>query len=432
MDRSLQVAFRTLALSLTLPLLVFVISEMLPRSAGHATEPSRLAKLEPRDARPLAGRHPRIGEAQSAPLMRPLEVKPVVVEPVEVRVDDVPALKVNPVAVKAVSVKPVSVETVQVAPVPVMPVTVTPVEVGPVKMAPVRVDTVRVAPVPVENVRVDPVRVAPVQVSPIQVELRISGDEVLQSLMAAKGATAPFSMPSSEPPMARLEESLRRMETEQREMLTKLQQSQLAAAQNQLQAEQLKLQQQALTQAEHDRKLDRLDQRVADLQSGLQTPVLTLPGTPSGRSVSDAAGQPKLKSMESTVPHPPKPGSAAASSRTTAPLKEERRFSLVMHDVELSECLAKISELSGKNIVIREPISGRVTVSLNHVTVHQALATLLRPNGCLLQVDRGVLYVSAVSSPLPVARGLKKAPARAAALPGNSSSSASPPSSSRW
>lgn len=420
MDRSLQVAFRALALSLTLPLLVFVISEMLPRSAGHATEPRRFAKVEPRDAGPIAGRPSRACEVPSLPQVqsRPLEVKPVVVEPVEVRVDDVPAINVNPVAVKAVSVKPVSVERVHVA-----PVAVTPVEVAPVKVAPVRVDTVHVAPVPVENVRVDPVRVAPVQVSPIQVELRISGDEVLQSLMAGKGATGPFNLPSSEPPMAKLEESLRRMETEQREMLTKLQQSQLAATQNQLQAEQLKLQQQALTQAEHDRKLDRLDQRVADLQSGLQIPVMTMGGTPSDRSVSDAPGQPKPKTIESTVPQPPmpEPASAAASSRTAAPLREERRFSIVMHDVELSECLAKISELSGKNIVIREPVCGRVTVSLNDVTVHQALATLLRPNGCLLEVDRGVLYVSAVASRVGVGRGSTKTLIRAAAVPGTHS-----------
>lgn len=72
---------------------------------------------------------------------------------------------------------------------------------------------------------------------------------------------------------------------------------------------------------------------------------------------------------------------------------QERQFSLEFRDLELRDVLKILAQESGRNIIIPDSITGRVTLSLDKITLTDALDVILRSHGLGYITDKGVIRI---------------------------------------
>ncbi len=84
---------------------------------------------------------------------------------------------------------------------------------------------------------------------------------------------------------------------------------------------------------------------------------------------------------------------AAEASEFPARTKAQARVTLELHAVEIEHLIAVIGRASGLNIVVGNPVQGRVTVYLKDVPWQQALEPILRANG-YGYIRQGTLFAS--------------------------------------
>lgn len=76
---------------------------------------------------------------------------------------------------------------------------------------------------------------------------------------------------------------------------------------------------------------------------------------------------------------------------------EERLFSLEFRDEEIRNVLKILAQESGRNIIISDIITGKVTLSLDKITLSDALDLILKSNGLGYVTDKGVIRVVKLS-----------------------------------
>ena len=76
---------------------------------------------------------------------------------------------------------------------------------------------------------------------------------------------------------------------------------------------------------------------------------------------------------------------------------EERMFSLEFRDEDIGNVLKVLAQESGRNIIIPDTISGKVTLSLDKITLTNALDVILRSQGLGYVTDKGVIRIVKLS-----------------------------------
>ena len=120
-------------------------------------------------------------------------------------------------------------------------------------------------------------------------------------------------------------------------------------------------------------------------------PVTPWPPCPKGAGQAEAAA-PRQAQAEEPPPRVTASESKAAGftseapsyALSGAPQKREytgRRITLDFHDIEVRNLLRLIADVSKKNIVVSDDVSGKVTVSLRNVPWDQALDLVLKTKG---------------------------------------------------
>lgn len=131
---------------------------------------------------------------------------------------------------------------------------------------------------------------------------------------------------------------------------------------------------------------------------------ISRPGVPP---VEPRRGAVDYESDVNPLPLPPPPASPRRRSsiplRTEAPLPRMRLdsrgdlISLSVRDAPLDTVLSLLAEQQGLNVVTGSELNKPLTVTLNHVTVEQALDSILRTAGCTWHMQDNIIHVSSLS-----------------------------------
>jgi len=111
--------------------------------------------------------------------------------------------------------------------------------------------------------------------------------------------------------------------------------------------------------------------------------VATAP-VPSAPAVAPAPADPPAVVEQSEPAAAGFSGTAPAYAASGVPQRREytgRRITLEFHDIEIRNLLRLIADVSKKNIVVADDVTGRVTVSLKNVPWDQALELVLKTKG---------------------------------------------------
>ena len=76
---------------------------------------------------------------------------------------------------------------------------------------------------------------------------------------------------------------------------------------------------------------------------------------------------------------------------------EDEKFSLQVHDAELTQVLDMLAQLAGVNILPSPEVQGRITLNLQDVTVDRALEAILKSRGFVHQREADFVYVRSVA-----------------------------------
>lgn len=143
------------------------------------------------------------------------------------------------------------------------------------------------------------------------------------------------------------------------------------------------------------------NQAINDLLNSRQSdpPIPTPPQPQQPRY--PAAAQPAVP-----PPPAPSPGIAGDSSRAREPSikilqgdagDNDERFSIQVQDANLTEVLEMLAQLSGVNILPSREVQGRVSLNLQDVTVDRALDAILRSQGFVHEREGDFIYVRSLA-----------------------------------
>lgn len=77
--------------------------------------------------------------------------------------------------------------------------------------------------------------------------------------------------------------------------------------------------------------------------------------------------------------------------------EQERLFSLEFRDEEMKDVLRLLAKESGRNIIIPDTVAGKVTLSLDNITLNDALDVILKSNGMGYISEKGVIRIVKLS-----------------------------------
>ncbi|MBI1850134.1 MAG: secretin and TonB N-terminal domain-containing protein [Planctomycetes bacterium] len=125
-------------------------------------------------------------------------------------------------------------------------------------------------------------------------------------------------------------------------------------------------------------------------------PVKATPDTtPMAPSIAPPA--PITSVAVADVPAPVVP--VAATDPAAPPTTINPASSIELRDVELRDLLRATAKLSGKNVIVPDSLTQKVTLSLNGMTLDDALAAVLKANQLELVEESGIYRVKAIEGP---------------------------------
>ena len=74
--------------------------------------------------------------------------------------------------------------------------------------------------------------------------------------------------------------------------------------------------------------------------------------------------------------------------------KQRDEYTLTIQEADIRQVLEMFAELSGRNIVVGRSVAGTVSASLNGVSIHEALAAILRSQGLTYEDDDKFIFVT--------------------------------------
>jgi len=93
----------------------------------------------------------------------------------------------------------------------------------------------------------------------------------------------------------------------------------------------------------------------------------------------------------------PTPNTADNSPTAVQPEKSMILDTLELKDMDINDVLKLLASKSGLNIIAGKSITGRVTIFLQNVDVHDALTIILKSNDLAYMEDRGVVQIMTAS-----------------------------------
>ena len=157
-----------------------------------------------------------------------------------------------------------------------------------------------------------------------------------------------------------------------------------------------------LAQAQVDKPLSDFDRAALLLQQFQQAQQVPTAGplTPTPAPVRTTAPT----SVESPLPRSPTaPGSGSNGREGTIKIiqgegvDDDEKFSLQVHDAELTQVLDMLGQLDGVNILPSADVTGRVSLNLQDVTVDRALEAILKSRGFVYERENDFIYVKSAA-----------------------------------
>lgn len=152
--------------------------------------------------------------------------------------------------------------------------------------------------------------------------------------------------------------------------------------------------------------LDRAAQLLQQIQQAQQTNQLQNIQQQLQQLKAGSAAKPTVSSVPGTQPMTVSPTPASPSDLTRFPsgnkptvLKTQasddgfERFSMQIPDVELSQVVSMLGQMSGENILVSDDVTGVVSANLQNVTVDEALDAILKSHDYVHQRDGKFIFV---------------------------------------
>ena len=168
-----------------------------------------------------------------------------------------------------------------------------------------------------------------------------------------------------------------------------------------------------LAQVQVDKQLSDFDraakllQQLQQAQQAQQPPAAgqLVPSPTATPAPAPASAQPTAPTAVESPSRPGSANSASGSSGREGTIKiiqgegtdDDEKFSLQVHDAELTQVLDMLAQLAGVNILPSADVQGRVSLNLQDVTVDRALQAILRSRGYVHERENDFIYVKSAA-----------------------------------